>query len=195
MPIWLDAARLDPFVARPVGVSPSGPFQLPAPWTQSTSPAPLLSTTNTSVWLGKPNWFETASPAPEGARPGGELASGPFQLPAPWTHSTRAVPLLSTTNTSVWLGKPNWFETARWAPGGASPGGLVARGPFQLPAPWTQSTSLAPLLSTTNTSVWLGKPNWFETARWAPGGASPGGLMARGPFQLPAPWTQRTWTA
>src|SRR5207248_144835 len=168
--------------ARPGGELAGGPFQFPAPWTHSTRAVPLLSTTNTSVWLGKPNWFETARWAPGGASPGGLVARGPFQLPAPWTQSTALAPLLSTTNTSVWLGKPNWFETASPAPGGARAGGLVARGPFQLPPPWTQSTWLVPLLSTTNTSVWLGKPNWFETASPAPEGARPGGELARGPF-------------
>jgi hypothetical protein len=48
---------------------PSGPFHAPAPCTQSTWMAPLLATSQTSVWLGMPNWLEEVSAAPAGAVP------------------------------------------------------------------------------------------------------------------------------
>src|SRR5436305_680805 len=118
------------------------------------------------------------------------MASGPFQALAPCTHSTWGKPATSTTNTSVWLGVPNWLEAASPAPAGATPVGEMPRGPFQPPPPCTQSTWVAPLLPTTNTSVWLGKPNWLEAASPAPAGATPVGEMPRGPFQPPPPCTQ-----
>src|SRR5258707_1046110 len=96
----------------------SGPLQCAGPWTQSTWIAPLLPTTNTSVWLGTPNCAEAASPAPGGAPPVGETATGPLHEPPPWIQSTCVAPLFPTTNTSVWLGMPNCWETASLAPGG-----------------------------------------------------------------------------
>ncbi len=100
----------------------------------------------------------------------------------------------ATTNTSVWSSTPNWGDAANPAPGRVMPVGEIVRGPFQRPAPWTQSTWAVPLFATTNTSVWFGTPTCGETASAAFGGANPAGLMVRGPFQRPAPCTQETST-
>src|SRR5436309_1597260 len=124
-----------------------------------------------------PNWLDTPSDAPAGARPAGEMRRGPCQSPAPSTQETHVAPPLATTNTSVWLGTPNCGATARPAPAGAVPLGVMPRGPLQWPAPATHETSVAPLLATTNTSVWLPIPNWLETPSAAPGRASPAGEM------------------
>src|SRR5436305_1368541 len=114
-----------------------------------------------------PTGWEWVDAVPDGR----QMAIGPPQLPPPTTHDTWVAPLLPTTNTSVWLGRPNWLEAARPAPAGAVLGGVMARGPPQLPPPATHETWVAPLLPTTNTSVWLGRPNCLEAARPAPAGA------------------------
>src|SRR2546421_86099 len=68
---------------------------------QSTWMAPLLPTTNTSVWLETPNCGEVASLDPDGATPGGLMADRPSTRPPPRHHMTCIAPLLPTTNTSV----------------------------------------------------------------------------------------------
>src|SRR5260370_453852 len=108
MPNWLEAANASPGSARPVLVMGSGPPQVAPPFTQDTSMAPLLPTTNKSVWLATPNWGEVASGAPAGAKLGWVIGSGPCQVPAPSTQDTLMALVLSTTHTSVWLATPNW---------------------------------------------------------------------------------------
>src|SRR5205085_2176157 len=141
----------------------AGPFHFPASSTHETWTAPLSTTLKRSVWFATPNCCEAARCPPTEAAPVELMARGPFHLPAPWTQVTRSAPLVSTTNTSVWLATPNCGEVARCAPAGARFGDEMASGPFQLPAPCTHETCSAPLVATLNTSVWLETPSCGET--------------------------------
>src|SRR5580692_2194450 len=93
------------------------------------------------------------------------------QTPALTTHITFTVPVLSTTNTSVWL-SPSCCDAATGAPAGKIPAGAIAPGPCQAPALSTHITCKVPFLSTMNTSVWL-SPNCCDAAIRAPGVKSP----------------------
>ncbi len=70
--------------------------------------------------------------------------------------------MVPTTNTSVWLGMPNWLEAANrapwWGEAGRADGERAAPGP----EPVTQRTWTAPSGATLKVSVWLGTPNCGE---------------------------------